>query len=161
MSLSPNRVTYFRGKSVVLTERDELAYSRVLREFCPGVLIAANKYRKDQKQSGWNPNIPHGDSDKATIMVPSPGQEDRWHLNAEMDMILIRPHVGLDLQRSKWEWMDPTKKWAFDPPLLDWGEVVVGFPKRDEELKRFAGKLLRLVDKTTWKRGKFGLDACR
>lgn len=156
-----DRETFFRSKSVVLTERDELAYSRVLREFCPGVLIAGNEYRKDQKRSGWVPNIPHGDSDQAFIMVPSPGQEDRWHLNAEMDMIVIRPRCQFYLRRSSWEWSDPTKKWAFDLPLLGWGGVVVGFPRDDPEIKKFCMKLLRLVNKVTWNRKSYGLDACR
>ncbi len=161
MSLSPDRVTYLRGKSVVLTERDELAYSRVLREFCPDVMVMGNTPDNAGQRSVPLPNIPHDIDDRTTIALPAPGQEGQWKLNLDMQCLMVWPRCRLDLQRSSWEWLDPTKKWAFDPPLLDWGEVVVGFPKRDEELKRFAGKLLRLVDKVTWKRGKFGLDACR
>ena len=44
---------------------------------------------------------------------------------------------------------------------MNWGAVVVAYPMGDDELKQFAGKILRLVDKVTWKRTGYGLDACR
>jgi len=64
------------------------------------------------------------------------------------------------LERSKWEWLDPSKKWAFDLPLLGWGTLIVGFPRDDEVMKKYAGKLLRLVNKVACKGGGYGLDAC-
>tara|TARA_R110002073_G_scaffold329751_1_gene512714 strand:+ start:727 stop:1272 length:546 start_codon:yes stop_codon:yes gene_type:complete len=133
----------------------------VLREFCPNVLIWGKKHGNNYDISPWVPNISTGDDDHASIFIPSPGQEVQWQLNVEMRQLLVRPRVRLDLQRSSWEWVDPGKKWAFDPPLMNWGAVVVAYPMGDDELKQFAGKILRLVDKVTWKRTGYGLDACR
>lgn len=45
--------------------------------------------------------------------------------------------------------------------MLDWAEIVVGFPNGDDGFKKYAGKVLRLVDKITWKRQGFGLHACQ
>ncbi len=161
MASRSDRKTHFRSKSIVLTERDELAFSRVLREFCPAVMIWGRSTGDNFGNSPWVPAIPAGDVDRADICIPSPGQELQWRLNSEMEQLLVRPWVSFELHRSSWNWVDPTKKWAFDPPLMDWGSLTVGFPKGDDELKKFAGKLLRLVGKITWKRGPFGLDACR
>ncbi|MEQ8667059.1 MAG: hypothetical protein RIC16_15175 [Rhodospirillales bacterium] len=139
-----------------------MAFSRAVREFCPDMLIAGWKHHDGYLGSPWAPNISTGDDPSPGILVPSPGQEERWHLNMEKDAIVVRPIVHLDLDRSRWERPDPTKKWAFDPPLLGWGEVTVAYPADgNEEIVRFAGRLSRLVNKVTWKRTGFGLDACR
>ena len=37
----------------------------------------------------------------------------------------------------------------------------MGFPNGDGDFKKYAGRVLRLVDKITWKRGSFGLHACK
>jgi len=155
------RETLFRTRSVVLTERDELAFSRVLREFCPAVMFMGNTPENAERRSITLPNIPHHCHDRATIALPAPGQEKQWQLNLDMRCLMIWPRCHLDLRRSSWEWLDPEKKWAFDPPLLGWGEVIVGFPRDDPEMMKFGMKLLRLVNKVTWKRTGFGLDACR
>ena len=106
------------------------------------------------------PNIPHAQSRYVSVSIPAPGQEKAWRINVEMQRQLVRPWVRLDLERSKWIWLDPSKKWAFDLPLLGSGILGVAFPKRDPETKPFAMKLLRLVNKITWKQYSCGLDAC-
>jgi hypothetical protein len=157
-----DRQTYFRSKSVVLTQRDELAYSRVLREFDPDVQFYCYTYRPSEGNCTLAPTLAHGDRDECWIEVCDPEEKLRMRLYDELGLQDVRTdRVSLKLRKSYWNWVDPTKKWAFDPPLLDWGEVSVGYPAGNEELKKFAGKLLRLVGKITWKRGPYGLDACR
>ena len=157
-----DRQTYFRSKSVVLTQRDELAFSRVLREFDPDVQFSGNTYRPAENNCTLVPTIAHGDADKCWINVSHPEEKKRKKIYDDLGLENVRQdHVSLELQRSYWNWVNPTKKWAFDPPLLDWCSVSVGYPVGNDELKKFAGTLLRLVGKITWKRGPFGLDACR
>ena len=155
------RETAFRRRAVVLTERDELALSRVLREFCPAVMIMGKTPDNAGKRSIPLPSIPHGIYDDVTITLPAPGQEKQWQINLDMRCLMVRPRCRFDLRRSSWERLDPEKKWAFDLPLLGWGEIIAAFPKNDRELGKFALKLLRLVNKVTWKRSDYGLDACR
>jgi len=104
-------------------------------------------------------SIAHDCDDEVGICLPAPGDEQRWQINKKMERILVSPPVQYRLRRSNWEWHDPSKKWAFDLPLLGWGELLVGYPRDDEEMKKFAGKLLRLVNKVTTKGNTFGLDA--
>lgn len=156
-----DRQTYFRSKSVVLTKRDELAYSRVLRELNPDVEFLGYTYQPTEENCTLVPTIAHGDAEECLIRIRHPDEKQRIQLYDELGLKNIRyDKVSLKLRKSRWNWVDPTKKWAFDPPLLDWGEVSVGYPVGDDELKTFAGRLLRLVGKVTWKRGAFGLDAC-
>lgn len=144
----------------MLTNRDELAFSRAVREFSPDVLFLGHKPNGTPRDQVLLPNISHDAGDTTGICVPTPGQERQWRINLEMNALLVRPHVGFYLERSRWEWPDPSKKWTFDLPLYGWGEVGVSFPREDEDLKKFAGKLLRLINKILRKGGFYGLDAC-
>ena len=161
MGYRERRETHFRSKSVVLTARDELAFRRVLREFDPDVRFSGIGSGPPRIYTERLEGIAFGTVDKVFIEVDPPA-EIRWP-RARLDPAfgLSEPGVSMELQRSFWDWPDPTKKWAFDLPLLDWGSIIVGYPNGDDEFKRFAGKRLRLVDKITWKRQGFGLDACR
>jgi len=151
------RKTYFRSVSVVLNDRDELALSRVFREFFPTVMF----FDGDSSVASptWISNLSYGTNDRCSIAVPAPGQETRWKLNTDTKTLMVHPTVRLDFDRSQWEWLNPERKWAFDLPLLGWGELTIGYPKDMPEIKPFAGRLLRLVNKITGKGGGFGLDA--
>ena len=151
-----DRETYFRRKDFVLTEKDELAFTRVLREFSPDVLF----FDKGDLRSKPVPSIPHCTARWLYIALPSPGQERQWKLNIETESQMIAPWVSFRMERSALTWPDPTKKWAFDPPLISTGHFDVGYPKNEPDLKPFAMKLLRLVNKVTWKTWDTGLDAC-
>ena len=137
--------TSFRRRSIVFNERDELAYSRVLREFDPGVEFFARTEERYDAPTIEVPNIPNAISRDVAIVLPTPFEED-W---------------GLEFERSRREWHDPTKRWAFDSPLLGYGEIVVVFPMGNEPLVKFCMRVVRLRSKVTWKRTGFGLDACR
>ncbi len=156
MAYYKDRETYFRSKYIGLTERDELAFSRVLREFEPGVMFFDNGKVQSEPVS----NIPSCVSRWLDIALPSPGQERQWKLNIETRTQMVAPWVSFRMERSALVWPDPTKKWAFDPPLISFGNLVVGYPKSEPELKLFAMKLLRLVNKVTSKGNCVGLDAC-
>ncbi len=151
MGLRKNRETFFRRRRVVFTDRDELAFSRVLREFSPSVMIGGGELL---------PSIAHAGSMEVSTSMPSPSQERRWQINLDMRTYLIRPICHFDYHRSYWEWPDSMKKWAFDRPLLGWGEFCANFPAEDEEMKKFALGVFRLVTKITWKSTPFGMDAC-
>lgn len=161
MGYRERRETSFRSKSVVLTPRDELAFSRVLREFDPSVEFSCSSPGARGRYSTPLSGVVFGDADNVWIKLDD--QKVSFGRDVELLKALGLRERGLDmsLKRSRWDWPDPTKKWAFDLPLLDWGEVNLSFPYGDEEYLKFAGTVLRLVDKITWKREKFGLDACR
>lgn len=152
-----DRESYFRRKDIVLTERDELAFSRVLREFSPDVMF----FNWADGISGPVPSIPDCSDNLITIALPAPGQERQWKLNIETKTQMVAPWVSFRMERSALAWPDPSKKWAFDPPLITAGHLDVGYPKSDPDLKSFALKLLRLVNKVTWKTWDTGLDACK
>lgn len=106
------------------------------------------------------PSIAHARMMDVWAGMPSPGQEGRWEINREMKMILMRPVCHFSYKRSHWEWPNSTKKWAFDRPLLGWGEFCADFPAGDDEMKKFAMRVFRLITKVTWKSTPFGMDAC-
>ena len=158
---SHGRESYLsRRKWAVLTDRDELAFSRVIREYCPDVMFWGQIPGGNPYDESTLPSIAHCGGGSVSIVLPAPGQEKRWQLNKAMGQILVSPLVGFALDRSKWEWVDPSKKWTFDPPLFGLGELGIYFPHDDKTLKNFAGRLLRLMNKVTWKDNIFGLDAC-
>lgn len=155
------RETSFRSKSVVLTARDELAFSRVLREFDPSVRFTLFQSDHPKIHTTRMAGIVFEEADKVSIILSLPERLRRP--NAELlEAFKIAPQgLTMSLLRSNWNWPDPTKKWTFDPPLLDWANIVVGYTNGDDGFKRHAGKVLRLVDKITWKRYGFGLHACQ
>lgn len=156
------REIFFRSKSVVLTERDELAFGRVLREFDPDMRVACAEYDPVKRNSTLVPSLPHGTAEEASFLVSTPYEKERAKLFHDLGLGERKREFGFRLFRSKWFWADPRRKWAFDPPLLEWGELTVAYSADGgEEVAKTAGKLLRLVNKITWKRTGFGLDACR
>lgn len=161
MGYRERRETSFRCKTVVLDEVDELAFSRVLREFDPTVQFTCYVPDRPRIYTTRLASIVFGISDKVAINLSTP--EELRRPGAElMDVFGLSPwDLSMSLERSKWDWPDPTKKWAFDLPLLDWTRIEVGFPNGDDGFKKYAGKVLRLVDKITWKRQGFGLHACQ
>lgn len=161
MGYREHRETSFRRKRVVLTEVDELAFSRVLREFDRNVQFSCLSYGRLRRNTTSMKSLVFGESDEVHVILDTPAELRRPNAQLLDDFGLAGWHLRMTLTRSKWDWPDPTKKWAFDPPLLDWAEIVVGFPNGDDGFKKYAGKVLRLVDKITWKRQRFGLHACQ
>lgn len=160
MGYRERRETSFRSKSIVLTDLDELAFSRVLREFDPSVRFSCFKSDPPQIYTTRMAGIVFEESDKVFITLSTPIELQRPNAELLSDFRLSPPGLRITVERSKWQWPDPTKKWAFDPPLLDWAEIVVGFPNGDDGFKKYAGKVIRLVDKITWNRRGLGLHAC-
>ncbi len=152
--------TFYRRSTPVLTLRDELAFSRVLREFCPDVFILADDTRSPLTERQVIPTIPHSREAQVITALPSPGQEEIWAINRERGHVHIHPTCWFHLYRSWWEWPMPEKKWAFDPPLLGWARWVGSFPRDNETMKQFVMRVMRLINKVTWKRTGYGLDAC-
>ncbi|MEQ8667053.1 MAG: hypothetical protein RIC16_15140 [Rhodospirillales bacterium] len=145
-----------------MTERDELAFDRVLREFDPAMKVACADYDPVKRNSTLVPSLPHGTAEEAHFQVLTPYERERATLFDDLGLGEREQEFGYTLRRSKWKWLDPSIKWAFDPPLLAWGEVTVAYSADGgEEVAKTAAKLLRLVNKVTWKRTGFGLDACR
>lgn len=160
MGMRKNKETHFRSRSVVLTERDELAFSHVVREFCPTVMIYGRPIGYQGLRTIRMPNITHDTSGLVNIVIPSPGQEKKWQLNLDMGTMMAWPWCSFEIRRSWWDWTYQEKKWAFDPPLLEFATITTSFPSADPGLQPFAMKLLRLVNKITWKSTGYGLDAC-
>ena len=161
MAREPYKETFFRTKTPVFTLRDELAFSRVLREFCPDTILLEDDLRTDYLLAPRVPDIPNSRTWRVRILMPSPGQESAWRENLVGDAVVTMPIAYFYFDRSTWEWPMPGKKWAFDPPLLGRGQLTGGFPAGNEELKKFTERVVRLVNKVTWKRSRLGLDACR
>ena len=132
----------------MLSPRDELAYSRVLREYFPSVLFIQDDFRSNISDLPIIPSIAHSETDRIRIIIPSPEQEERMKINQDFNSILVRPICRIHYDRSHWEYFsDPSKKFAFDSPLLGWGSLVASFPRDDEENKKLASKIMRLANK--------------
>lgn len=155
-----DRETHFRGKRVVLSERDELAYSRVLREFDPEIRGIDRVFRGNRELQTGSDGLSYDDSRTVCLHVFPPEAKKRLPLYREFGLNELDLRIPLDFRRSIWSRPIRDHHWAFEE-ILNWGEVWVAFPMGDDELGRFAMKVLRLAGKVTWKRGPFGLDACR
>jgi hypothetical protein len=148
------REVCFRRRSVVLSERDELAFSRVLREFAPNVLM----WEYGKGHDGIVPNIPSANW-RAVIAFPSPEQKDFWNGSDHDDKGLIRRYGAFFYyDRARWEWVPIEKKWVFDPPTMGTGMLDGYFPCGEPELEKFVLRVTRLLGKVT-RYGSLGLDA--
>lgn len=144
-----------------MTERDELAYSRVLRELVPGVLFYEAEGKANSRLR-LVANIPDSNVWQVYIAIPAPEQAEEWQKNSGLDAPNVRPALYAHFQRSAWEWPDPTKKWAFDPPILGSGNISVGFECSVDAHRRLADTIVRRLNKvTTFGKCRFGLHACQ
>jgi hypothetical protein len=148
--------TCWRTSRVVLNESDEVAYSRVLREFCPQTRIFDGHY------DAALPNIAHASgAARLNIVMPSPGQEQTWIAPTSYDEIHHKLICRFTYERSTWAWYFPDRAEQSDPPHMTPGEFVAMFPCGNVEMQKFAMKVLRLIRKVTWKNKYFGLAASR
>ncbi len=135
---------------MVMTERDELAFSRALRESFPMVMFAEDDHRSRYSDRPVRASIAHAKTARVRVVIPSPGQEQRMKINLEMDCVMVRPECHFPYDRSHWEYpRDPSKKWAFDPPILGEGQFVATFPRDDPVNKKFAYRVMRMLNKVT------------
>lgn len=160
-AIMSERLFFHRSRELVLSHRDELAYSRRLKETWPTALFAEDDYRNSLSQMPLVPSIAHARTVRVQIVIPTTGAEERLRLSADLGFVIVHPDVYVQYDRSHWEWPhDPSKKWAFDPPLLGSGRLIVSFRKDDPDGAVLAKKVLRTPGKITW-RGTYGLDALR
>lgn len=139
---------FTRGQCFVLAPRDELAYSRVLRETYPDVMFVQDDHRSPISKLPIIPSIAHSATSYTKIVIPSPGQEKRMKINHDFETIMVHPECSFRYQRSHLEYFaDPSKKYAFDSPLMGWGEITSSFPRDDDINKKFTAKVMRLVNK--------------
>jgi hypothetical protein len=144
-----------------LNESDEVAFSRVLREFCPQTRIF------DRDYDAALPNIAYArGAARVNIVMPSPGQEQTWVPPTSYDEIHHKLICWFTYERGTWAWHFPDRPRQSDPPNLTPGEFVVCFPCGNIEMQKFAMKVLRLIRKVTWNPstrdgGYYGLAACR
>lgn len=144
-----------------MTERDELAYSRVLTELIPDIIFYEYGGRANS-QMHRIPNIPASNEWQVYLTIPEPHQLAEWARNFDFDYPIVGSAIYGYFHRSAWEWPDPTKKWAFDPPLMAEGNISVCFPCLNDDLKRLAEQIVRSLSKVTaLGKRRFGLDACR
>src|SRR3989339_784213 len=94
---------FHRSHDFVMTERDELAFSRVLRELFPEVTFLEDDYKKRFSQMRVLPAIPYAVTRRVLIVIPSPGQEARMRLNHETGIVMIKPECRVQFDRSQWE----------------------------------------------------------
>jgi hypothetical protein len=145
-----------RSRSVVLNERDELAFSRVLREFCPQTMILEVVTGRPPVIV---PNIPAGRI-FVHICMPSPGHETEWDPSRLLRDPDSEKYCRFHYERGCWGWYPTDRNWFFDPPSLEDGLLYVSYPRGDKEMQRFAMRVQRLVNKVLWKGNYVGLDAC-
>ncbi|MEQ8667055.1 MAG: hypothetical protein RIC16_15155 [Rhodospirillales bacterium] len=144
-----------------MTERDELAFSRAVGEFNSEKRLRVRTRLPEIHNGQYSWDSIEGDIARSYNLLFPVDVDGRSKFLRDVGLVDFNRYVALEVRRSTRIWSNPEKKWAFDPPLLGWGEVIVGFPRGDDEMAKFAGKILRLVNKVTWKRTGFGLDACR
>ena len=151
----------YRTKRYTFTERDELAFSRVLREFEPRTIMFEEDGRAPEYQqfTACVPNITHSRSRFLNIYMPSPGQEESWTI-PETYIDASRQHIcRFVYERGNWAWASLDHKWVFDPPSLSNGLFTAWYPSEDDTMKKFAMRIFRLAKKVTWLKGSRGLDA--
>lgn len=143
-----------------MTERDELAFSRVLNELVPDLLFYEHGGRANSRLRRI-PNIPASNEWQVFLAIPGPQQLAEWARNFDYVEPVVDSAIYGYFQRSAWDWPDPTKKWAFDPPLMAEGNISIGFPRQNDDLRRIAERIVRSLGKvTTFGKQRFGLDAC-
>ncbi len=151
----------YRRCQVYLNERDEVAFSRVLRELCPQTVFFENDRRGKPEFDSIIPNIAHSRTDCVDITMPSPGQEQSWRSPRDRQEMIESRICRFSYERSRWLWHLWDRPMKFDPPEMEHGQLVAFFPAHDDTMKKFALKVLRLTRKITWGETGYGLAACR
>ncbi len=156
----PGESDCYRSTKLAFTERDELAFSRVLREFSPQTVMFEHDGRHEDyaEFDSRIPNIPSSRSFMIDIGMPSPGREGTWKVPETVIQMVEQSICRFFYYRGRWEWASLDHKWVFDPPSLGFGEFVAWYPCADATMKKFAMRVLRLAGKVT--SGSRGLDAC-
>jgi hypothetical protein len=157
----PQKTRCYRTRGVYFTERDELAFGRVLREFSPRVIFFENDRRT--ALSVCIPNIPASCTECVEIFMPPPGQESSWIAPPDWVQGVKQNSCRFTFTRGGWASPGPPppgRRWLFDWPFPSRSEFVAWFPCHDINLKRFSTKVLRLIDKIVSKPpSDAGLDA--
>lgn len=152
---------YHRRCRLVMTNRDELAFSRLVRASFPNTVFAEDNHRDHYNEMPVVASIAVARTNRVRLFVPDPGREERFRTNADFQRVLVPSAVRFAFDRSHWEWpFDPSKKYVFDPPLLGEGQFVASFPKHYETIRKFAMRVLGMTRRVTTGRG-YGLDAMR
>jgi hypothetical protein len=160
----PGEIACYRTRAVAFTERDELdelAFGRVLREFCPQtVMFEMDGRHPDYEQfTARIPNIPSSRISHIAIYMPSPGQRDTWTTPIDIVQASKQSICRFVFHRGNWAWATLERKWVFDPPSLSRGSFVAWYPCNDAKMKKFAIQVFRLPSKITRRGGSAGLDA--
>lgn len=140
-----------KGRDVVFDECDEIAFVRILREKYPNIKFTDTKRHYDQNITAHDwPCECNGSRVKA--FVPD---FDNWKplilpLGSKGEHYLHTPRRNFTFKRSMWyDWSRWEKKWAFDSPFIEGGEISGAYKKGDEETRLFLNTVWRLSTKIT------------
>ena len=123
----------FICEGVIFTKRDELAFSRVLRELCPAAVITQDHGDEAVQSPLAVPNIPHAPLQCVAITLPP--------ANCRFEYV-----------RSAFLLADPDKDWAIGKPeLFVLADFTVWFPPSDREAELFARQVIGLLQKVTYR----------
>ena len=145
------RLQSVKSRELIFSERDEIAFGRILRERYPTVRYVQEKRYWTDDIPVFN-NIAECPEGLLEVFVP----DENWR-----PLILSYPNKSTKTEyylhtrppqfryfRSKWLWPGIIRKFAFDPPTLESGHVEGAFYREnDEEQRLFLVAVWRLITK--------------
>jgi hypothetical protein len=135
----------------ILDERDEIAFTRILRETFPNIRFVDQKrlYTPEIEIHNW---LSECNTDYVDAFVP---EQDDWSplilpssLKGEFDLHL--PQRYFRIRRSSWTWSTWDRKWAFDDPTLEDGYISGSYYcETGDDVRLFLNTVWRLLTKIT------------
>lgn len=139
-----------KRREVIFNARDEVAFGRILRERYPTIrFIRDTNYLTDDIQTYTR--IQDCPGDRMKVFMPKENWQPLILYRGSLPSVryyLHLPRQHFRYQRGCWVWPMLKRKWAFDPPYLESGQVDGAFWKEDDEEKRlFLVAVWRLITK--------------
>ncbi len=139
-----------KSREVIFTERDEVAFSRILRDRFPTVRFQENARNHSDDILVCN-RLQDCPGSRLYIFVP---KED-WTpliLNCppplSNEFYLHKPRTHFIYYRGHWSWLPPNRKWACEMPNLTAGHVEGAYYREgDNETRLFLNTVWRLITK--------------
>lgn len=135
----------------ILDERDEIAFTRILRETFPNIRFADQRrlYTPEIEIHNW---LSECNTDYVDAFVPEQGDCIPLILPSPLkgEFYLDLPQRHFRIYRSSWTWSTYDRKWAFDDPTLEDGSISGSYYRETgNDVRLFLNTVWRLLTKIT------------